>query len=136
MCDFGKGGLECSWGKQGLYSQNSKRSSKINGRRGTHPTVQNGCRPHYGRRSGESGEQLPLSWSSFSQYCFFSGERYVRVGWLLDPLSDSGLSLSRGSLDLSPITCSLSSARPLSRKRSVFSAELLDLPSCLFPSLS
>ena len=89
MCDFGKGGLECSWGKQGLYSQNSKRSSKINGRRGTHPTVQNGRCPHYGR-SGESGERLPLSWEFiFTVLFFFFFERCMCVLgglWILSPI--------------------------------------------------
>ena len=82
MCDFGKGGLECSWGKQGLYSQNSKRSSKINGRRGTHPTVQNGRCPHYGKRSGESGERLPLSWEFVFTVLFLLGRWMCVLGGL------------------------------------------------------
>ena len=92
MCDFGKGGLECSWGKQGLYCQNSKRSSKINGRMGTHPTVQNGRRSHYGRRSGESGERLPLSWEFVFTVLFFLGRCMCVLGGLLI------LSLIPGSL--------------------------------------
>ena len=114
MCDFGKGGLECSWGKQGLYSQNSKRSSKINGRRGTHPTVQNGCCPHYRRRSGESGERLPLSWEFvFTILFFFRGRGMCGLGGFLI-LSLVPDSLSLGALLISLRLLAPSQARVLS----------------------
>ena len=72
MSDFGKGGLECSWGKQGLYSQNSKRSSKINGRRGGSSDGAEWTSPSLWKKEWrEWGATPTLVGFVVAQYCLF-----------------------------------------------------------------